>query len=242
MKILICINTLSSINQLVYSNHLEFFTQLGRDYPKGQVALFTPRRFSIDTARNMAAKLAVEADYDYVLFIDDDVLLTPDGLKKLIDRGKDIIAGHTIIRGHPFKDMMFKFTPGGALGIYDNWKGNEDETGLLPVDAVGCSFTLIKVKVFKKLEPPYFVTGVQNTEDVYFCLKAREKGVECFVDTSVPTGHLLDPMILTPENQSAMKQFFEERDPNLLPAKVDRFFDYFEKNGVIPVEEEEEGK
>lgn len=231
-KIFIGINTLSTINSMVYSNHLEFFTQLGREYPRGQVSLFTPRRFSIDTMRNMAAKLAVENDYDYLLFIDDDILLEATALKQLIDRDKDIIAGLTMIRGYPYRPMMFRFSSEGSLGIFEEYEEASDESGLVQVDAVGCSFTLIKVDVIRKMSPPYFVTGAMNTEDVYFCLKALQVGAEIFVDTLVPTGHLLDPQILTPRNAKKLKEIAEETDPTLLPKPVDRGEEYFERNGI----------
>lgn len=213
MKMLIGINTLSAIDQPVYANHIQFFFRLGRHFPETDTfAIMTPRRFSIDRMRNMAAKLALEAEYDYILFIDDDVIVPIDCLKKMLAADKDIVAGHTLIRGYPFNSMIFKHpTPEekGQLIHYNEWKDAElDEKGLLNVDAVGFSCCLIKTSLLRKLSPPFFVTGPNHTEDIYFCMKARQFVPETsiFVDPSIKTMHNLGSEYIGPDN----KQFYHD--------------------------------
>src|SRR5512138_1990586 len=155
-KTLICTNTLNSIHQSVYANHIQFYFRLAKNNPDDTFALFTPVRMTIDTCRNQAVKAAVENEYDYVMFIDDDVLLPFDAYQRLKAADKDIIAGWTVIRGYPFDNMFFKYNEQGNLVVYNDV--DPEATELFPVDAIGCSCVLIKCELFKKIPPPYFVT------------------------------------------------------------------------------------
>ena len=176
MKILVAVNTLTSVESSVYSNHCQFWFRLGRSSPHDFI-LYHPKRTSIDRMRNTAAKLAIENGCDYLLFVDDDVLIPVNAIDCLIEADGDCVAGWTIIRGYPFKNMFFRYSkelnlvnlrddelPEGSL--------KEDSREIIPVDAVGFSCVLLKVESLKKVETPYFVTGPYNTEDIYFCVKA----------------------------------------------------------------------
>jgi len=228
MKILVGINTLTSVDQPVYANHLQFFFRLGRHFDESTTfAICTPRRMSIDRMRNMCAKMALEADYDYILFIDDDVIVPIDMLQKLLRADKDIVAGHTIIRGWPFNSMIFKHpTPERIqeLDYYNEWKPEDlDEQGLLSVDAVGFSCCLIKVSLLKKLSAPFFVTGPNHTEDIYFCMKARQFVPETtiFVDPSISTVHCLGSEYIGPENRQFYKNYYKLTYNDQDPPKQD---------------------
>jgi hypothetical protein len=188
---------------------------------------------SIDTARNQACKTALEYEFDYVLMIDDDVMIPFNAYGTLIAADKDIVAGWTIIRGYPYNNMHF--ISDGKDGLI-HYNDHEQTEGVLDCDAVGCSLTLIKCSLLKKIPPPYFVTGTTNTEDIYFCVKARKYVPECSiaVDLSVKTAHILTDQIVTPGNKAIWKKHEEEEDPNLLkPVILDHTESYIEENGLI---------
>ena len=214
-KILVGVNTLTSIDQAVYSNHCQLWFRLGRRYVDCDFAFYTPRRASIDRMRNEVAKLAVTHDFDYVLFLDDDVLVPHEGLAALIQDNADIAAGWTVIRGYPFDNMFFKYDDESrkSLRKYNDFVVNEK--GVIECDAVGFSFCLIKVSLIKKVPTPYFVTGPYNTEDVYFCVKARVHNPECtiIVDPNVKTGHCLGSEFIDPANREHYKNFFKAAYP-----------------------------
>ena len=109
MKLFIGINTLTAVEQPVYASHLNLFQRLGKDHPDWTVGLYTPRRTSIDRMRNSLAKMALEGEYDYIAFIDDDVIVPYNLFDKLLALEADIAAGWTIIRGYPFENMFFNF-------------------------------------------------------------------------------------------------------------------------------------
>lgn len=64
-------------------------------------------RTMIHTARNYAVKLALQENYDYLLFCDDDNAPKKDALKLLLEADKGIIWG--IIRGRSFPNTLCVF-------------------------------------------------------------------------------------------------------------------------------------
>src|SRR5258707_10741857 len=115
-KILIGINTLTEVNQTVYMNHMQLFYRLGKSYPSWDFGICAPRRMQIDNMRNFCAKAAIEGNFDYLWFIDDDVLLMPEALDHLLALKSDIAAGITLIRGYPYNPMLFSFAKGRKNG------------------------------------------------------------------------------------------------------------------------------
>ena len=222
-KIIVGINTLSTLEQPVYANHCQFWYRLGRE-TNHDFFFNAPRRQSIDRMRNITAKTALEQGCDYILFIDDDVVIQLDALQKLISCNADIAAGWTLIRGYPFENMFFRFIPGDKTAL----KNVQDEdvpldNSIISVDAVGFSCCLIKVDLVRKLQPPYFVTGPYNTEDIYFCMKAQQEfpDTKIVVHTGIKTSHNLGPEFLDPLNKKFYKQYMEALEPSLLKSNSD---------------------
>lgn len=216
MKIVIGINSLISTRHQAYSNHIQYFFRLGRNYPDIEFILFNPDRMSIDRMRNTAADIALECEADYLLFIDDDVLVPFDSLKKLIAAQADICAADVIIRGYPFDHMLFQWNenktgllPMGSL---------PDEKGVIDCGAVGFSYCLIKTSLLRAMHKPYFITGISNTEDIYFCLKAVQELPETTIkaDTSIECGHLLWEETIGSYNKKYYKEYYEKQNPLVL--------------------------
>lgn len=209
MNLVIGINTLSSVKRSAYTNHLEFFYRLGRSTDHN-VILCNPDRMSIDRMRNLSAQTALANKCEYLLFLDDDVIVPSDGLKKLISLNCDIAAGNVLIRGYPFENMFF--TRQGKYISHDSFKQGDilDDLG-----AVGFSFCLIKCELLKLVPQPYFISTLTNTEDVYFCFKAREfkQDLSIRVDTSIVCSHILGDQVIDANNRSAYKNFIEELNP-----------------------------
>jgi len=197
-----------------------------KDYPDAEFFLYTPERMSIDRARNTAAKYAMNLGCDYLLFLDDDVLVHPSGFKKALEADMDIVAGLVIIRGYPFHVMAFKDTDKKddagkitkGLDYFDDLPLDEDGeliSQVLPCGAVGFSFCLIKVSALLKLEPPYFVTGTFNTEDIYFCEKYKVKqlqdGKEASIGlhTGIRCGHILSGEAVEWQTIQKFKDFYK---------------------------------
>lgn len=124
MKILVLVNTLQSVQSFIYANHIDFFVWTAKNRPDIEFVFYTPHRMSIDNARNTAADLAMKAECDYLMFIDDDVMIPKNTLDLLLKADKDIIAGLVIIRGMPFNVMAFRWQD---LGVPQEDRPKEDE-------------------------------------------------------------------------------------------------------------------
>ena len=72
--------------------------------------------------------------------------------------------------------------------VKKSWKPPESK--LIEVDAVGTGVMLIKNKVFKELDKPYFFYEADRSEDIMFCQACRQKGIRIYVDTTLKCGHI----------------------------------------------------
>lgn len=249
MKTLIGINNLTLVDQYVYSNHMQLAYRLGKNHPNDNFALCNPRRMSIDRMRNFCATAALEQEFDYVFFIDDDVLVPSTNVFKMLQEAdKDIVAGVTLVRGYPFHPMLFDFSRSQEETHYvDNYMELADkETGLIKVDAVGFSCCLIKVSLLRKMTPPFFITADHHTEDIYFCQKAKRQfpDVTIYGHTGVLTQHLLGSEMVGPHNREALMTFEETLNPELkaFVAKSERrdarHDEYVDQNNIRPSQQE----
>src|SRR5437773_451894 len=172
LRILICVNTLTSVSSFIYSNHISLFTHTIRKFPDAEFFFFSPHRMSIDNARNTAAKLAMGYECTHLMFLDDDVLCPTDAIEKLVKADKDIICGLVYLRGYPFHVMAFKETQNKEestfnaklnLTYYDDLPVEEEDIAfengklqprlkeLVSCTAIGFSCALIKVDVIQAL-------------------------------------------------------------------------------------------
>jgi hypothetical protein len=74
------------------------------------------------------------------------------------------------------------------LPVYSNAK-----EGIEVVDGIGCGIMLIKTSIFEKMEKPYFYFEQLKKnkllgEDIYFCIKARDSGIDTWVDHDLSKG------------------------------------------------------
>lgn len=221
-KILIGINTLDSVEQMAYSNHMQFFFRCGRSTTHDYI-LANPRRMSIDRMRNMCGRIVAEnADITHLLFIDDDVLIPFDTVDRLLACDADIAAGWTLIRGFPFQNMFFKYTTENNLQNWDAPELSDDK--LFHVDAVGFSCALIKADVIRNTPSPWFITGGYNTEDIYFCIKAQQEAekrggkLKIVVEPTVITRHILGPETIDPLNKEPFTEYMRKTRPHACPT------------------------
>lgn len=143
--------------------------------------------------RTMAVKLALEHGDSHIMFIDGDMIFPPDGVARLLGQEKEIIGANYNTRSLPLVSTVKLANDQGKL-IKGSAKNFPKET--FKVAAVGTGFCLIDLKVFEKIKEPWFVAGFDEnefvTEDVYFCLKAKEFGIDVFCDPRLQVLHIGD--------------------------------------------------
>jgi len=233
LKIVVGINSLSISQQPAYSNHIQFFYRLGRSYSNIEFCLVNPPRMSIDRMRNMSAEVTLKGEFDYLLFLDDDVLVPESrecaSLAMLLDADADIVAGDVMISGYPFNHMYFRYDE-DKVNLNQVEHTSEHKQELQDVDAVGFSLCLIKRDLLLDVPKPFFVTGTNNTEDIYFCLKAKAVKPETTikVDTRIVCSHILWPELISADNVENFKKYYEVQFPLAIEQhNADRGNDYY---------------
>lgn len=249
---------LTQVDSAVYNSHNQLWYRIGKHFPQHKFFQYTPERTTIDNCRNLAAKFALEQECDYLLFIDDDMILHEMTFQSLFENiqkpNVDVVMALTYIRGYPFHPMFFidhdkEATEVKQLDYYDDFQEHiNPETHLVEVDSIGCACVMIKCSLIKKLEPPYFVTTPHHTEDVYFCMKAKKtlgrNNVGIFVDCGVPTMHMMDKIGVNHRNVEILRTFSEMQNPDVKklrnlkngekPGNPDRGVEYLQQiNEVI---------
>lgn len=231
MKILLGCNLLSSVNPIAHTDHVAAAYRLGRD-TDWEVLVNFAQRMSIDNMRNQSGRVAVLNNCDYLVFLDDDVLI-PDGaipnlIKRMEATGAKIGAGLVYVRGYPFEPMAFKEITAQlengeeAKGLtHLTYQEIDDKLGeAIECEAIGFSLAAIKVDLLKEMEPPYFITGPNCTEDVYFCIKARKHfpDVKIILDTAIECTHIVYNYGINHKNHGYVKEFernvFKASDKN----------------------------
>jgi GT2 family glycosyltransferase len=144
---------------------------------------------------------AENVKYDYLFWIDDDIVWNPEQVLQLIDHKKDIVSGCYVIQGkqaYPIcKQMDDKdlIETGSYKFITKQEMANEKK--IFKVDYVGFGFLLIKHGIFESMKYPWFENPVRTvgdvtdltSEDVYWCMKAKQQGYEIYVDPNCLVGH-----------------------------------------------------
>lgn len=156
---------------------------------------FTPYTY-IHVARSSLLTKAIELNATHLMFIDSDMIFNSTDLDKLVAQDKDIIGGLYHKRVAPHSPVIYR-QKGKELKVI---KKIPKET--FPVDVIGMGFTLIKMSVFKNMEPPFFYyanpqefnlkpsTLFDLGEDTTFCLKARKTGHKIWCDPNVALTHI----------------------------------------------------
>lgn len=168
---------------------------------------FTVGRILTPLAREKLARQAVEADMDYLIMYDDDMVLPPEmALALLKDMEKhpeiDVLAPLAFMRSEPHYAVMYT-TIEGYDGVrhqdyYSNqFVKNYPKNKLVECDAVGFGAACIRVSLLKKMREPYFMSTTNTGEDIWFCVNAKQQAkARIFMDTRIKLGHLSNPQII----------------------------------------------
>lgn len=138
----------------------------------------------IPQQRNTIAKLALERNADYLLWLDSDMHFPSTVFERLQQHKKDICAATYSTRMKPQRSVAF-------LDKNNLDKRLKAKTGIHKVFAVGMGCMLVSKTVFKNIPNPWFQyiwnedTEDLSGEDIYFCSQANDTGFEVFVDADL---------------------------------------------------------
>jgi hypothetical protein len=140
-------------------------------------------------------------DYDALMWIDSDILFTPQDFFKLLSHDKDIVSGLYLMENATQFPAVEKwdqkyFEKNGSFQFMTK-EDIKKKKGLFEVSYNGFGFMLIKKGVFEKIPYPWFAPKMMKigqcedfpSEDVSFCLRAAEYGFKIWIDPTVLVKH-----------------------------------------------------
>lgn len=151
----------------------------------------TIQNLFIPIARTRLAQKAIDENYEYIFWLDDDMVLPPNTIPKLLSFQKDIVTALYHQKGGEYLPNIYVYKGyNNKTGWYDynNIVLWEEDT-LVEVEGCGFGTMLTKTDVFRNIKKPWF-RDVGGGEDFYFCRKALKAGYKIYCDTSLQAGHL----------------------------------------------------
>lgn len=207
MKILIAVPTFESIYPDTFKSIYDLETS-GHD-----VSFEYVRGYDCATARNRIAQMALDKKTDYVLMVDNDVVLPKDALLNLLENPVDVCLGYYAHRDsdnryrgrscvcklydengnkHFNYPLESEYTADELKELKDNGQFRVQIHG----GGMGCAF--IKTDVFNRIKYPWYdwVNYANEhrgmlSEDLYFCEGCRKRSIQIYADTRVNCGHIL---------------------------------------------------
>lgn len=165
------------------------------------------RGYDVGTARNHIAQAAINNEADFVLMVDNDVVLPEDALLNLLEHDEDVCLGYyahrdtdNIYRGRTCicKLGPFNYPLESEYTAQELKELREDDIYKIQIHGGGMGCALIRTDVFNRIPYPWYdwVNYADDnrgmlSEDLFFCERCRMANIPIFADTRVGCGHLL---------------------------------------------------
>jgi glycosyltransferase involved in cell wall biosynthesis len=146
------------------------------------------RLVPIVRGRNDAIECALDVGAEYILFVDSDMVIPQNTIKKLMSHNKPMVGGYVPGRNE-HKNVHYIF---GDIKDLDN--------DLKECDFGNIGFVLIKWELFSKLRfrrgPDRIKGGDMQSDDPNYCFDALYNGFgRYYIDTSVRPTHIDDNVL-----------------------------------------------
>jgi hypothetical protein len=188
-RILIAVPVMEFIESATFKSIYELVV------PDGYSCTFDAfRGYQLDDSRNHIARVAIEGGYDFLFFVDGDIVLPNDALVRLLSHRVQVISGI-----YPCKKLDRK-----AVEVFGNHEGKTrrlkpeslEPAGLFQVHSCGLGCTLVATEVLKRVGYPQFEymwsldPALVTSEDIYFFERVAKTGFPVYIDSSVKCQHI----------------------------------------------------
>jgi hypothetical protein len=142
----------------------------------------------------------------HIMMIDQDTCVYPGTIERLLEHRKRVIGAVVYSRTPPYKPVVYHFTP-KFTHMDSDFPGPDSEPFLVTDGGIGMAAVLIEMNVFDELEEKYgdqmwfqapCTVNMEKPidqreevmgEDIFFCNRMNEAGIEIWVDPGDLTGH-----------------------------------------------------
>lgn len=180
-----------------YCNSLVNTIKLAANYSVQVDPIYMAYDSLVQRARNDLVRLALEGNYDDLIFIDSDQEWNPEWVFQLLSKPVDVV-GAPVVKKSDNESYNIKMLPTGLV---------KDEHGLMEVAGVGTGMLRLSrpaLEAVWAVSEPYtnegrdgrwvfdvrIVAGELVSEDNIICHKWRETGGKVFVDPSMTCSHV----------------------------------------------------
>lgn len=177
-----------------------FESMLGLARPQSMVV--TARNSLVYDARNMLAEMAMKEGMDRILWMDSDMAFESDLLVRLsndLDEGRRFVSALCFSRKHPIKPCIYSETgyreipEEGRRETYSVCIDDYPNDDIFQVKGVGLAACLMEVSVIKEVYERFgspFFPQAGFGEDLSFCRRCDELGIEMWCDSRIKVGHV----------------------------------------------------
>ena len=152
----------------------------------------------IHDLRFAIAQTAIKNKYDYILWIDSDMVFDSFVLYDLLEAKKDIVSAVCFMRKDPYDPCIYsKLRMGATLEEDQIEKYFDYPEGVFEIEGCGLAMCLMRVVVLEdiitKVGQPFFpVRSDHRTfgEDLSFCYNARKSGHKIWATSKPVVGHI----------------------------------------------------
>lgn len=168
------------------------------------------RGYDCATARNAIAQKTIDMNADYVLMVDNDVVLPKDALKNLLDDARLVTLGSyahrdtdNVYRGRTCACKLYDENGGKYFNYpleseytaHEIFSLKQNGNYKIEIHGGGMGCALIKTDVFHMIEYPWYdwvnyKDKGMLSEDLYFCEQCRKRNIKIYTDTRVTCGHI----------------------------------------------------
>jgi 2-polyprenyl-3-methyl-5-hydroxy-6-metoxy-1,4-benzoquinol methylase len=205
---------------------MRFAFHCGRRLPQFDFFLGIKTKSEQFRARNAIVDEAMKMGADWLLMLDDDMVINPcvtsgpadayGFIERLIAHDKDICGVLYYQRTGTCSPVLM-----AKMGDADGYRFLRDDEvtgGLQRVDIVGGGCLLIKMRVFDRILQPYFEPEFKYGTDIQLCRKAASRGLEVWADTGIEFGHVRQERVIVTSRNRGQIQL--EHIPGEAKAKV----------------------
>lgn len=175
---------------------------------KHDTLLVTGRSSLVYDSRNMLAQMAVDQGFDRILWLDSDMVFEPDLMERLeadLDEGRRFVAALCFTRKNPIKPVAYSETGYRQADdgtdhyqTYSECITEYPDDAVFQVHGIGMAATMMDVSVitdvYGKFGSPFSpIAGFG--EDISFCRKCDELGIEMWCDSRIKVGHIAQTVV-----------------------------------------------
>lgn len=151
----------------------------------------------IYNSRNDLAVQAIVSGFDWVFWLDSDMVFQPDIMAKMLkeaeEKNLDFLSGLYFRRVQPYTPVVFDHLEVNEDGDCE-WSNMDDiPDGLFEVAGCGFGCVLIRTSVLNDVREKYadmFMPIAHMGEDLSFCWRARQCGHKIWMDPDIELGHV----------------------------------------------------